>query len=171
MSSPKSTPDVRGAATTENPLRALAKLGQAVWLDYIRRDLITTGELARLIAEDDLRGMTSNPSIFEKAITGSKEYADLLQQLKKEKNLDATAIYERLAIRDIQDAADAHHRSVYDKTQRRDGYVSLEVSPYLAHKTPETIAEAQRLWKTVGRENVMIAGCPGTPGACRRFLN
>jgi len=161
MSSPKSTPDVRGAVTTENPLRALAKLGQAVWLDYIRRDLITTGELARLIAEDDLRGMTSNPSIFEKAITGSKEYADLLQQLKKEKNLDATAIYERLAIRDIQDAADIMH-SVYDKTQRRDGYVSLEVSPYLAHKTPETIAEAQRLWKTVGRENVMIK-VPGTP--------
>ena len=85
MSSPKSTPDVRGAATTENPLRALAKLGQAVWLDYIRRDLITTGELARLIAEDGLRGMTSNPSIFEKAITGSKDYADLLQRAEERK--------------------------------------------------------------------------------------
>ena len=161
MSSPKSTPDVRGAVTTENPLQALAKFGQSVWLDYIRRDLITTGELARLIKEDGLRGMTSNPSIFEKAIADSKEYAPFLQDLEKEKGLDATAVYERLAVRDIQDAADIM-RQVYHSTQRRDGYVSLEVSPYLAHKTGETIDEAQRLWKTVGRDNVMIK-VPGTP--------
>jgi transaldolase/glucose-6-phosphate isomerase len=161
MSSPKSTPDVRGAVTAENPLQALAKFGQSVWLDYIRRDLITTGELARLIKEDGLRGMTSNPSIFEKAIADSKEYAPMLQDLEKEKGLDATAVYERLAVRDIQDAADIM-RQVYDATKRRDGYVSLEVSPYLAHRTKETIEEAQRLWKTVGRENVMIK-VPGTP--------
>ncbi len=114
-----------------------------------------------MIEEDGLRGMTSNPAIFEKAIAGSKEYADFLKDLEKEKGLDATAIYERLAIRDIQDAADTM-RVVYDRTQHRDGYVSLEVSPYLATKTPETIAEAQRLWKTVGRPNVMIK-VPGTP--------
>jgi len=161
MSSPKSATNVPGAATTENPLQALVKLGQSVWLDYIRRDLITSGELKRLIEQDGLRGMTSNPSIFEKAIAGSKEYSSFLDSLKAEKGLDATGLYERLAIRDIQDAADIM-RVVYDRTERRDGYVSLEVSPYLAHKTAETIAEAQRLWKTVGRKNVMIK-VPGTP--------
>jgi transaldolase/glucose-6-phosphate isomerase len=160
MSSPKSISEARTTAP-ENPLQALAKFGQSVWLDYIRRDLITSGELKRLIDEDGLRGMTSNPAIFEKAIAGSKEYADFLKDLEKEKGLDATAIYERLAVRDIQDAADIM-RVVYDRTQHRDGYVSLEVSPYLANKTPETIAEAQRLWKTVGRPNVMIK-VPGTP--------
>ena len=148
------------SSQTENPLKALNRFGQSVWLDYIRRDLMATGELARLIDEDGLRGMTSNPAIFEKAITGSSDYSQALQQLAKRKDLDAKGIYEQLAIRDIQDAADALRR-VYDQTKRRDGYVSLEVSPYLAHKTRETIDEAVRLWKAVGRENLMIK-VPGT---------
>ena len=145
----------------ENPLKALIRFGQSVWLDYIRRDLITTGELARLIEDDGLRGMTSNPTIFEKAIAGSTDYTKPLAELAKRGDLDAKGIYEHLAIRDIQDAADVL-RGVYDQTKRRDGYVSLEVSPYLAHKTQETIDEARRLWKTVGRDNVMIK-VPGTP--------
>ena len=148
------------SSQTENPLKALNRFGQSVWLDYIRRDLMATGELARLIDEDGLRGMTSNPAIFEKAITGSSDYSQALQQLAKRKDLDAKGIYEQLAIRDIQDAADALRR-VYDQTKRRDGYVSLEVSPYLAHKTRETIDEAVRLWQAVGRENLMIK-VPGT---------
>jgi len=147
-------------AQVENPLKALIKFGQSVWLDYIRRSLIATGELARLIEEDGLRGMTSNPSIFEKAIAGSTDYEAILKELENQPGLDAGAIYERLAIRDIQDAADVF-RPVYEASARRDGYVSLEVSPYLAYKTQETVAEARRLWKAVGRENVMIK-VPGT---------
>jgi hypothetical protein len=139
----------------ENPLKGLLQFGQSVWLDYIRRDLIATGELARLIKEDGLRGMTSNPAIFEKAIAGSTDYAQALDELAKRKDLDAKGIFEQIAIRDIQDAADAL-RPVYDESKRRDGYVSLEVSPYLAHKTEETIEEARRLWKSVGRANLMI---------------
>jgi transaldolase/glucose-6-phosphate isomerase len=146
---------------SENPLKVLNAFGQSVWLDYIRRSLITTGELARLIAQDGLRGVTSNPSIFEKAITGSTDYTQTLEELRKRKDLDAKGIFELLAIRDIQDAADVL-RPVYDQTKRRDGYVSLEVSPHLAHKTQETIDEARRLWKAVGRENAMIK-VPGTP--------
>ncbi|MGD0957173.1 MAG: transaldolase [Candidatus Acidiferrales bacterium] len=145
----------------ENPLKALTRFGQSVWLDYIRRDLISSGELARLIKEDGLGGMTSNPAIFEKAIAGSADYARTLEELAKRKDLDAKGIYEQIAIRDIQDAADAL-RGVYNQTKRRDGYVSLEVSPYLAHKTQETIHEARRLWKAVARDNVMIK-VPGTP--------
>jgi len=105
--------------------------------------------------------MTSNPSIFEKAIEGGEEYADYLAQLKTDRSLDAKGIYERLAIRDIQDAADVL-RPVYARTNRRDGYVSLEVAPYLAHKTQDTIDEALRLWKAVDRPNIMIK-IPGTP--------
>jgi transaldolase / glucose-6-phosphate isomerase len=146
---------------TENPLKALGRFGQSVWLDYIRRDLMSSGELARLISEDGLRGMTSNPAIFEKAISGSKDYTQMVDELAKRKDLDSKGIYELVAIRDIQDAADAL-RGVYDQTKRRDGYVSLEVSPYLAHKTQETIDEARRLWRSVGRDNVMIK-VPGTP--------
>ena len=151
----------QGASGTDNPLKALNRFGQSIWLDYIRRDLMLTGELARLIDEDGLRGMTSNPAIFEKAIAGSADYTQALLDLAKRGDLNATGIYERLAIRDIQDAADALRR-VYDQTKRRDGYVSLEVSPYLAHKTRETVDEAVRLWKAVARENVMIK-VPGTP--------
>ncbi len=149
------------SSTVENPLKQLARFGQSIWLDYIRRSLMTSGELRRMVEEDGLGGMTSNPSIFEKAIEGGEEYADYLAQLKTDKSLDAKDIYERLAIRDIQDAADVL-RPVYASTNRRDGYVSLEVAPYLAHKTQDTIDEALRLWKTVDRPNVMIK-IPGTP--------
>ena len=149
------------AGKAVNPLKQLLQYGQSVWLDYIRRNLITSGELKRLIEEDGLRGMTSNPSIFEKAIAGSTDYTDFLNSLKGRTDLDAKARYELLAIRDIQDATDLM-RPVYDEAKRKDGFVSLEVSPYLAHDTEGTIAEARRLWKSVGRDNVMIK-VPGTP--------
>ena len=144
-----------------NSLKQLQALGQSIWLDYIRRDLLTGGELKRLIEEDGLGGMTSNPAIFEKAIAGSMLYQDFLDTLANRADLDAKGRYELLAIRDIQDAADLL-RPVYQSTNRRDGYVSLEVSPYLANDTQATIEEARRLWKTVARENVMIK-IPGTP--------
>ena len=149
------------SSTVENPLKQLTRFGQSIWLDYIRRSLMTSGELRRMVEEDGLGGMTSNPSIFEKAIEGGEEYADYLAQLKTDKSLDAKGVYERLAIRDIQDAADIL-RPVYTSTKRRDGYVSLEVAPYLAHKTQDTIDEALRLWKAVDRPNLMIK-IPGTP--------
>jgi transaldolase len=147
-------------AKATNPLTKLIDFGQSVWLDYIRRDLLATGELKRMIEQDGLRGMTSNPSIFEKAIAESSYYSDTLKSLESRKDLDANGRYEILAIRDIQDAADIL-RPVYDKSKRRDGYVSLEVSPLLASKTEATLTEARRLWKTVNRENVMIK-VPGT---------
>jgi transaldolase / glucose-6-phosphate isomerase len=151
---------IENSKATKNPLQELLNYGQSMWLDYIRRDLFTTGKLKQMIADDGLRGMTSNPAIFEKAIADSSLYDDMLKSLASRTDLDATARYEHLAIRDIQDAADAL-RPVYDQSSFRDGYVSLEVSPYLARKTQETIAEAQRLWKTVKRDNVMIK-VPGT---------
>ncbi|MCU1304298.1 MAG: talB [Candidatus Sulfotelmatobacter sp.] len=143
-----------------NPLKALLSYGQSMWLDYIRRDLLTGGGLKKLIEEDGLRGMTSNPSIFEKAIADSSLYDDMLKSLASRQDLDATARYEQIAIRDIQGAADIL-RPVYEQSKFRDGYVSLEVSPLLALKTQETIDEAHRLWKAVNRENVMIK-VPGT---------
>jgi len=147
-------------AKATNPLKDLLNYGQSVWLDYIRRDLLTSGELKRLIEEDGLRGMTSNPAIFEKAIADSTLYSDMLRSLRSKPELDTKARYETIAIRDIQDAAD-FLRPVYDDSKRRDGYVSLEVSPYLARDTQGTLDEARRLWKTVARENVMIK-VPGT---------
>ena len=147
-------------AKAANRLTQLQTFGQSIWLDYIRRDLLKGGELQRLITEDGLRGMTSNPAIFEKAIAGSTEYQDFLDSLAGRADLDAKGRYELLAIRDIQDAADLL-APVYQSTKKRDGYVSLEVSPYLAHDTTATIDEARRLWKTVARENLMIK-VPGT---------
>src|SRR6267378_3470232 len=129
-----------------NPLKELLGYGQSMWLDYIRRDLITSGNLKKMIEEDGLRGMTSNPAIFEKAIGESSLYDDMLKALASRSDLDATGRYEQIAIRDIQDAADVL-RPVYDSSKFRDGYVSLEVSPLLALKTQETIDEARRLWK------------------------
>ena len=143
-----------------NPLKALSRFGQSVWLDYIRRTLITSGELQRHIDEDGLTGVTSNPAIFEKAITGSNDYAEKLAKLNSSR-LDAKGIYEEIAIGDIQDAADIM-KQVYTATKRRDGYVSLEVSPALANDTAGTLEEARRLWKRVARENVMIK-VPATP--------
>src|SRR5205814_996619 len=151
---------VLDTAKATNPLKDLLKFGQSVWLDYIRRDLITSGELKRLIQGDGLRGMTSNPAIFEKAIAGSTDYADILASLKDRPDLDAKAGYEIIAIRDIQDAADLL-RPVYQESKRRDGYISLEVSPYLARDTAGTLDEARRLWKAVDRPNIMIK-VPGT---------
>ncbi len=151
---------LENSKATKNPLKELLNYGQSMWLDYIRRDLFTSGKLKQLIDEDGLRGMTSNPAIFEKAIGESSLYDDILKSLALRADLDTTARFEQIAIRDIQDAADAL-RGVYEESNFRDGYVSLEVSPYLARKTKETIDEACRLWKTVQRENVMIK-VPGT---------
>ncbi|MBV8891516.1 MAG: transaldolase, partial [Acidobacteria bacterium] len=148
------------SAKAVNPLKDLHNYGQSVWLDYIRRNLLKGGELKHLIEDDGLRGMTSNPAIFEKAITGSTDYSDFLASLATRRDLDAKARYELLAIRDIQDAADML-RPVYDESKRYDGYVSLEVSPYLARDTEATVAEARRLWSAVDRPNVMIK-VPGT---------
>jgi transaldolase/glucose-6-phosphate isomerase len=145
-------------ATT--PLQQLTAQGQSIWLDYIRRDLIESGGLAKLVREWELRGVTSNPSIFEKAIAGSREYDRLLEATLRETR-DPVTVYERLALRDIQDAADAL-RPVYDETGGRDGFVSLEVSPHLAHDTAKTVAEARRLWGAADRPNLMIK-VPGTP--------
>lgn len=143
-----------------NPIVSLRDFGQSVWLDYLRRSLFTSGEFGRLIAEDGLRGITSNPSIFEKAIAGSTDYLDALQELERGRDLEPMALYEALAIHDIRDAADLL-RPVYDATGRADGYASLEVSPYLAHDTTATVGEARRLWAAVGRDNLMIK-VPGT---------
>ena len=148
-------------ATTQsaNPLKGLLEYGQSPWMDYIRRDLLTSGKLQKHIQEDGLRGMTSNPAIFEKAIAESKEYADILES-NEAKDMDAKSVYEKIAIRDVQDACDIF-RPVYEQTKKHDGYVSLEVAPTLANDTRGTIEEARRLWKTVNRPNVMIK-VPGT---------
>jgi transaldolase / glucose-6-phosphate isomerase len=145
-----------------NPLKELLAHGQSIWLDYISRSLIRSGELKRLIEEDGLRGVTSNPTIFEKAIGGSSDYDDTLRDmLGRDPNATAGQLYERLAIEDIQGAADVL-RSVFDVTAGGDGYVSLEVSPHLARDTQGTINEAKRLKALVDRPNVMIK-VPATP--------
>jgi transaldolase len=138
----------------DNPLRKLGTLGQSIWLDYIRRDLIVSGELRRLIEEDGLRGMTSNPSIFEKAIAGSHDYDEDIRVMVLE-GKGSKAIYEALSQRDVQSAAD-EFRPLYDKTEGRDGYVSLEVNPHLAHDTRGTMEEARWLWAALNRSNVFI---------------
>lgn len=143
-----------------NPLRQLEEYGQSAWLDAIRRSLMTSGTLGRLIGEDGISGVTSNPSIFEKAITGSDDYAAQLRELRAQ-GRSAVQTYEQLAVEDVQLAADAL-RPVHLRSQGRDGYVSLEVSPHLARDTDGTIAEARRLWRSVGRANLMIK-VPGTP--------
>jgi len=140
-------------------MHKLAEMGQAVWFDYIRRSFITSGELQTLI-DDGLRGVTSNPSIFEKAIAGSTDYDEDLHRLVDE-GQSVDEIYEALALDDIRRAADLL-RPVYDRTGGADGYVSLEVSPTLAHDTEGTIAEARRLFTALGRPNVMIK-VPATP--------
>jgi transaldolase/glucose-6-phosphate isomerase len=156
----QSTGILETSKATNNPLKELLAYGQSMWLDYIRRDLFTTGKLKQMIAADGVRGMTSNPAIFEKAIGESSLYDDILESLVSRTDLDTIGRYEQIAIRDIHGAADTL-RPVYEDSKFRDGYVSLEVSPYLAHKTQETVQEARRLWKAVGRENVMIK-VPGT---------
>jgi transaldolase/glucose-6-phosphate isomerase len=149
-----------GADQSANPLKGLLAYGQSPWMDYIRRDLLTSGELKKYIDNDGLRGMTSNPAIFEKAIVGSTLYADILTS-PDAKKLDAKGLFDKIATRDVQDACDIF-KPIYSETKRRDGYVSHEVSPDLANDTKATIEEARRLWKTVNRPNVMIK-IPATP--------
>ena len=143
-----------------NPLAELAKLGQSVWYDQMERKLVTSGKLRQMIEEDDLRGLTSNPTIFERAIGGSEDYDAQLRMLASQgKSRDE--IYDELVIEDIGNAADIF-ASVYEKTRGEDGYASLEVSPLLAPHTKETVSEAKRLFTIVARPNVMIK-IPATP--------
>jgi len=159
-----------------NPLKQLEACGQSPWLDYVKRSLIESGELGNLIERDGLKGVTSNPSIFEKAIGESDEYADALKQFQAKADHSISAIYEHLAIADIRGAADVL-RPVYDETHGRDGFISLECSPYLANDTEATIAEALRLWAAVQRPNLMVkvpatsAGIPAIRELIGRGLN
>src|SRR5258708_5725496 len=129
-------------ATKENPLKQLEHFGQSLWLDYIRRSLLNSAEFKRMLTEDGLKGMTSNPTIFEKAIDGSNDYYDQFNQLARERK-SADQIYEALTMQDIRTACDAL-RPIYDSSGSKFGYVSYEVSPLLANKTAETIDAARR---------------------------
>jgi transaldolase len=154
-----------------NPLKQLGTLGQSVWLDYIRRDLIVSGALKRMIDEDGVCGMTSNPSIFEKALADSQDYDRDIETMAL-KGIDKKAIYEAFSRQDVQMAADIF-RPVYDKTKGGDGYVSLEVNPHLAHDTKGTIEEARKFWAALDRPNVFIkvpATAEGLP-AIRRLIS
>ena len=144
-----------------NKLKQLEACGQSPWLDYLKRSLIEKGELRTLIERDGLKGVTSNPSIFEKAIGETDEYAAALSKFQAQADHSISAIYEHLAIADIRAAADVL-RPVYEKTHNRDGYISLECSPYLADDTEATVSEAQRLWAAVDRPNLMVK-VPATP--------
>lgn len=137
-----------------NSLNKTQKHGQSIWLDLLNRDIMVTGNLQSRITSDDLRGLTSNPSIFEKAISGSSDYDADIANLSKKEN-DNAAIFFAMAIEDIQRAADIF-KPVYQNTNGKDGFVSLEVSPYLARDTEGTIEQARELWKKVNRKNVMI---------------
>lgn len=142
-----------------NPLNQIQKQGQSIWLDLLNREIMDSGKLLSLINNDDLRGLTSNPSIFEKAISGSSDYDANIAKLSKNED-DNGVIFFDMAIKDIQKAADLF-KPVYDKTDGKDGFVSLEVSPYLAYDTDGSIKQARELWKRVDRKNVMIK-IPGT---------
>ncbi|MGB9404470.1 MAG: bifunctional transaldolase/phosoglucose isomerase [Candidatus Acidiferrales bacterium] len=159
----KVSPDAAQAAqSSANPLRLAEAQGQAIWLDYIRRSLLTSGELKRLVEDDGLSGVTSNPTIFEKAIAGSTDYDERLRAvLTLDPAADEASLFDAIAIEDIRMATDIL-RPVYDRTNGADGFVSLEVSPKLAHDTAGTLREAQRLWKAVQRPNLLIK-VPSTP--------
>jgi transaldolase len=137
-----------------NPLRKLESLGQSIWIDFIRRDILDSGELLKLIKEDGVSGVTSNPSIFEKAIIESDDYDEAVHRLSNE-GKQAAEIYDALTIEDITNTADLF-RPTYEQKEGWDGFVSIEVSPHLAHDTEGTNAEARRLWQAVDRPNVMI---------------
>ncbi len=146
----------RPSTPTRNPLLELHAHGQSIWLDYIRRNLITSGELKRLMKEDGLSGLTSNPTIFDKAIAGSSDYDEQLRQLLAgDPNLAPAALFDAIEIADIQAAADVL-RPVYDRTEGADGFVSIEVAPSLARDTTGSIAEARRLWNAVNRPNLLV---------------
>jgi transaldolase/glucose-6-phosphate isomerase len=162
---------MQNAGTTMNPLKQLEACGQSPWLDFVRRDLIDKGELKTLIERDGVKGVTSNPSIFQKAIGAGEEYAAPFAAFQKTADHGISEIYEHLAIHDIRAAADVL-APVFKATKGLDGYISLEVSPYLANDTHATIAEALRLWKTVGKPNLMVK-VPATPAgipAIRRLI-
>jgi transaldolase len=143
-------------------LKELSNYGQAFWLDYIRRTLITSGELNGMVKKDGLRGITSNPTIFQKAIAGSTDYDGVIQEsISSDPHLDVKNLLEKLSIEDIQLAADVL-KQVYDETDGMDGYVSFELSPHLAHDTEGSISEARRLWKKIDRPNLMLK-VPATP--------
>lgn len=154
-----------------NPLLKLQSLGQSIWLDHLGRGLLASGELRRLLQEDGVRGVTSNPAIFEKAIAGTSDYDKAILTLSVQ-GKSAMDIYHALTLEDIQRTADLL-RPVYNATNGRDGFVSLEVSPHLAHDTGGTVAEARRLWAALGRPNVLIkvpATSAGLP-AIRQLLS
>ena len=159
-----------------NALKQLEQFGQSPWLDYVRRSMIERGEIATMIERDGLKGMTSNPAIFQKAIGDSSDYDADLKQFQGTADHGISELYEHMAVADIQAAADAL-RPVFDRTGRVDGYISLEVSPYLANDTEATITEALRLWKIVDRPNLMVkipatpAGIPAIRTAIGRGLN
>jgi transaldolase len=137
-----------------NPIRQLEGLGQGIWLDYIRRAFIASGRLRGLIRDDGISGMTSNPAIFQKAIAEGNDYASDIRTMSH-KGFTPSAIYDALSLRDVQMAAD-EFRPVFERTSGKDGFVSLEVNPHLAHETLDTIEEARRLWKALNRPNVFI---------------
>ncbi len=143
-------------------LREIKTIGQSIWLDYIQRGLLVRGELKDLMEKDGISGVTSNPTIFEKAISGTEDYnPSILSYVQAEPGMDAMALFERLAVEDIRMAADLL-RPIYDETDGLDGYVSMEVSPHLAHDTAGTLSEVKRLWKEINRPNLMIK-VPATP--------
>ncbi len=145
---------------SSNTVNALAEAGQSIWLDYIRRSMTRSGELAKRVGTEGLRGVTSNPSIFRASMGGGDEYGEALRALSRDGDLETKTVYETLAIEDIREACDAM-RSVYDATEHIDGYVSFEVSPRLSRDTVGTVGEAKRLWAAVARPNLMIK-VPGT---------
>ncbi|ABW31248.1 bifunctional transaldolase/phosoglucose isomerase [Acaryochloris marina] len=147
--------------TQPNALQKLKDYHQSVWFDYIRRCSLESGELQELVADAEIQGVTSNPAIFQKAIAGSTDYDAALSALERDHDQDAITLYEQLAIADIQATADIL-KPLYDRTNRLDGYVSLEVSPYLAEESEQSLQEAKRLWQTVNRPNLMIK-VPATP--------
>ena len=144
----------QGVSMYNNPLNQLSGFGQSFWLDYIRRDFITGGLLKKMIDEDGLCGMTSNPAIFEKALSGSAYYDEDIRILGHN-GMDEKSVFELITVRDVQMAADVF-MPVYENSGRRDGYVSLEINPHLANDTLGSIEEARRLWKSIDRKNVMI---------------
>ncbi len=143
-----------------NPLKELEAFGQSIWMDFLRRGVLTSGQLQRWIDEDGVSGVTSNPSIFEKAIVDSHDYDAAIEQLRAAGKSPAE-IYDALTVADIQQTAD-HFRPIYERTRGGDGFASLEVSPHLANDSAGSIAEARRLWQAVDRPNLMIK-IPGTP--------
>src|SRR6185503_2726678 len=157
--------------------KQLGHYGQSIWLDYISRRIIYSGELKRMFEENGLAGVTTNPTLFEKAINGSHDYDRAFERLLTlDSHIDAQTLYERLSVEDVQMAADVL-QPVYDHTKGRDGFVSIEVSPYLAHDTQATIVEAQRLWNEVNRPNLMVKvpateeGIPAIDALLARGIN